>query len=130
MITALYFDVKFNKDIIKERFISLGSYVLLIDGKEISIDFMDSYGSVNNNGKTIHVEARGADLNYCPEMKDMTPEMLANAVIDHINIYIVDDKGNFLDGLNVISTTSMSIECDDMIIKLNLNPDMVEILSD
>ena len=55
---------------------------------------------------------------------------MANAVIDHINIYIVDDKGNFLDGLNVISTTSMSIECDDMIIKLNLNPDMVEILSD
>lgn len=130
MITALYFDVKFNKDIIKERFISPGSYVLLINGKEISIDFMDSYGSVNNNGKTIHVEARGADLNYCPEMNDMTPEMLANAVIDHINIYIVDDKGNFLDGLNVISTTSMSIECDDMIIKLNLNPDMVEILSD
>jgi hypothetical protein len=130
MITALYFDVKFNKDIIKERFISPGSYVLLINGKEISIDFMDSYGSVNNKGKTIHVEARGADLNYCPEMKDMTPEMLANAVIDHINIYIVDDKGNFLDGLNVISTTSMSIECDDMIIKLNLNPDMVEILSD
>lgn len=130
MITALYFDVKFNKDIIKERFISPGSYVLLIDGKEISIDFMDSYGSVNNKGKTIHVEARGADLNYCPEMNDMTPEMLANAVIDHINIYIVDDKGNFLDGLKVISTTSMSIECDDMIIKLNLNPDMVEILSD
>lgn len=130
MITALYFDVKFNKDIIKERFISPGSYVLLINGKEISIDFMDSYGSVNNKGKTIHVEARGADLNYCPEMKDMTPEMLANAVIDHINIYIVDDKGIFLDGLNVISTTSMSIECDDMIIKLNLNPDMVEILSD
>lgn len=130
MITALYFDVKFNKDIIKERFISPGSYVLLINGKKISIDFMDSYGSVNNKGKTIHVEARGADLNYCPEMKDMTPEMLANAVIDHINIYIVDDKGNFLDGLNVISTTSMSIECDDMIIKLNLNPDMVEILSD
>lgn len=130
MITALYFDVKFNKDIIKERFISPGSYVLLINGKEISIDFMDSYGSVNNKGKTIHVEARGADLNYCPEMKDMTPEMLANAVIDHINIYIVDDKGNFLDGLNVISTTSMSIECDDTIIKLNLNPDMVEILSD
>lgn len=130
MITALYLDVKFNKDIIKERFISPGSYVLLINGKEISIDFMDSYGSVNNKGKTIHVEARGADLNYCPEMKDMTPEMLANAVIDHINIYIVDDKGNFLDGLNVISTTSMSIECDDMIIKLNLNPDMVEILSD
>lgn len=130
MITALYFDVKFNKDIIKERFISPGSYVLLINGKEISIDFMDSYGSVNNKGKTIHVEARGADLNYCPEMKDMTPEMLANAVIDHINIYIVDDKGNFLDGLKVISTTSMSIECDDMIIKLNLNPDMVEILSD
>lgn len=130
MITALYFDVKFNKDIIKERFISPGSYVLLINGKEISIDFMDSYGSVNNKGKTIHVEARGADLNYCPEMKDMTPEILANAVIDHINIYIVDDKGNFLDGLNVISTTSMSIECDDMIIKLNLNPDMVEILSD
>lgn len=130
MITALYFDVKFNKDIIKERFISPGSYVLLINGKEISIDFMDSYGSVNNKGKTIHIEARGADLNYCPEMKDMTPEMLANAVIDHINIYIVDDKGNFLDGLNVISTTSMSIECDDMIIKLNLNPDMVEILSD
>lgn len=130
MITALYFDVKFNKDIIKERFISPGSYVLLINGKEISIDFMDSYGSVNNKGKTIHVEARGADLNYCPEMNDMTPEMLANAVIDHINIYIVDDKGNFLDGLNVISTTSMSIECDDMIIKLNLNPDMVEILSD
>lgn len=130
MITALYFDVKFNKDIIKERFISPGSYVLLINGKEISIDFMDSYGSVNNKGKTIHVEARGADLNYCPEMKDMTPEMLANAVIDHINIYIVDDKGDFLDGLNVISTTSMSIECDDMIIKLNLNPDMVEILSD
>ena len=130
MITALYFDVKFNKDIIKERFISPGSYVLLINGKEISIDFMDSYGSVNNNGKTIHVEARGADLNYCPEMNDMTPEMLANAVIDHINIYIVDDKGNFLDGLNVISTTSMSIECDDMIIKLNLNPEMVEILSD
>ena len=129
MITALYFDVKFN-NIIKERFISPGSYVLLINGKEISIDFMDSYGSVNNKGKTIHVEARGADLNYCPEMKDMTPEMLANAVIDHINIYIVDDKGNFLDGLNVISTTSMSIECDDMIIKLNLNPDMVEILSD
>ena len=130
MITALYFDVKFNKDIIKERFISPGSYVLLINGKEISIDFIYSYGSVNNNGKTIHVEARGADLNYCPEMNDMTPEMLANAVIDHINIYIVDDKGNFLDGLNVISTTSMSIECDDMIIKLNLNPDMVEILSD
>lgn len=130
MITALYFDVKFNKDIIKERFISPGSYVLLIDGKEISIDFMDSYESVNNNGKTIHVEARGADLNYCPEMKDMTPEMLANAVIDHINIYIVDDKGNFLDGLKVISTTSMSIECDDIIINLKLNPDMVEILSD
>ena len=38
MVTALYFDVKFNKDIIKERFISPGSYVLLIDGKEISID--------------------------------------------------------------------------------------------
>lgn len=125
MIKGIFFDVEFDDYINDEKFISPGAYVISLGGKEISIDFTDSYGSINKDGKTLHVEGRYADLDYCPEMETLTKEDLMLAELKEINIYMYV----YNDLLKPVSITDVTIVCDGSSVRLKANPDNVEILT-
>ena len=131
MIKGIFFDVEFNDYIDDKKFVSPGAYVISLGEKEISIDFADSYGSINKDEKTLHVEGRYADLDYCPEMETLTKEDLILAELKEINIYVYNDLENeeCFSNLKPVSITDVTIVCDGSSVRLKANPDNVEILT-
>lgn len=78
-----YLDVKFNRDIDPKDIIYSGSMYFTAKGKQYGMDFLDSYGSIDEKDKSIlHWEFRNPDFGAFPEIAELSQHLSEIISID------------------------------------------------
>ena len=130
--TALYglemaMDIRFNQKLTKDDYVVPGGYEMVFGGRRISFDFLDYYGSIDNDDPTIlHCEMKNPNFSAFEEFWNVSSEDLRNVCeIVECYVYIGEECDPELKEIEIVALTFWPADedsvvlSDDIIMKYN-----------
>ena len=120
-------DIRFNRKLTKADYVVPGGYEMVFGGRIISFDFMDYYGSIDDDDPTIlHCEMEHPDFSAFEEFRNVSSEDLRNvSEIVECYVYIGEECDPELKESEIIAITFWPADedsadiSDDVIMKYN-----------
>ena len=120
-------DIRFNRKLTKADYVVPGGYEMVFGGRIISFDFMDYYGSIDDDDPTIlHCEMEHPDFSAFEEFRNVSYEDLRNiSEIVECYVYIGEECDPELKEIEIIAITFWPADedsadiSDDVITKYN-----------
>lgn len=120
-------DIRFNRKLTKADYVVPGGYEMVFGGRIISFDFMDYYGSIDDDDPTIlHCEMEHPDFSAFEEFRNVSYEDLRNiSEIVECYVYIGEECDPELKEIEIIAITFWPADensadiSDDVIMKYN-----------
>ncbi len=122
-------DIRFNRKLTKADYVVPGGYEMVFGGRIISFDFMDYYGSIDDDDPTIlHCEMEHPDFSAFEEFRSVSADDLRNiSEIVECYVYIGEECDPELKEIEIIAITFWPAEGDsvdvgkEVISKYNIN---------
>ena len=120
-------DIRFNRKLTKADYVVPGGYEMVFGGRIISFDFMDYYGSIDDDDPTIlHCEMEHPDFSAFEDFRNVFSEDLRNvSEIVECYVYIGEECDPELKEIEIIAITFWPADedsadiSDDVIMKYN-----------
>ena len=120
-------DIRFNRKLTKADYVVPGGYEMVFGGRIISFDFMDCYGSIDDDDPTIlHCEMEHPDFSAFEDFRNVSFEDLRNvSEIVECYVYIGEECDPELKEIEIIAITFWPADedsadiSDDVIMKYN-----------
>ena len=122
-------DIRFNRKLTKADYVVPGGYEMVFGGRIISFDFIDYYGSIDDDDPTIlHCEMEHPDFSAFEEFRNVSSDDLRNiSEIVECYVYIGDECDPELKEVEILAITFWLAEGDsvdvgkEVISKYNIN---------
>ena len=100
-------DIRFNRKLTKADYVVPGGYEMVFGGRSISFDFMDYYGSIDDDAPTIlHCEMEHPDFSAFEEFRNVSSEDLRNvSEIVECYVYIGEECDPDLKEVEILAIT-------------------------